>query len=150
MNEIISIEGAKVNIGTANGKIITVPIATLQFPNPTVGDQVKLYKNDKEIIVKRVEKETTNTSTNSDPYQAKEQKINKHVFVWVGAFLLSGIGLDRFMRGQVAAGICKLLFGWLTLGLWYLIDWVIALSKAYGSAFGSDDDITFINGKYAR
>ena len=91
-----------------------------------------------------------NNNVNNSGYQAKETKINKHVFVWVGAFLFGGFGVDRFMRGQIGLGICKILFGWLTLGIWELVDFIIALVKVYGSAFGSVDDVTFINGKYAK
>ena len=78
-----------------------------------------------------------------------EKKINKHVFVWVGTFLFGGIGVDRFMRGQIGLGILKLI----TLGgagIWALIDWIIGLSKAYGAAYKNDEEITFIGGKYTK
>ena len=71
-------------------------------------------------------------------YVAQEKKINKHVFAWVGAFLFGSIGVDRFMRGQVG------------LGIWTLVDWIIALTNVYGNAFSDDEMVTFINGKYAR
>ncbi|MCL2095007.1 TM2 domain-containing protein [Candidatus Saccharibacteria bacterium] len=151
MSEIVNITGSKVSIGMDNGEIVTVPIASLNFANPAVGDEVKVYRNDKETIVKRIEaKPSSAPHSGQGSYHAKEIKINKHIFVWVGAFFLSGLGVDRFMRGQIGIGICKLLFGWITGGIWHLIDWIIALVKAYGSAFGNDEDIVFINGKYAR
>jgi TM2 domain-containing membrane protein YozV len=82
---------------------------------------------------------------------ADGKHINKHIFVWVFCFLLGGFGVDRFMRGQVGLGIVKLLFGWLTLGIWELVDWIIALSKAYGGAFGKEEDLVFTpDGKYAK
>lgn len=71
------------------------------------------------------------------------RKINKHIFVWVGNFLFGYLGVDRFLRGQVGLGICKLLFGWLTLGIWPLVDFIISLSKAYGNAYGNVEDLTF-------
>ncbi|MBS9336388.1 NINE protein [Fructobacillus papyrifericola] len=37
-----------------------------------------------------------------------EKTMNKHVFVWVGAFLFGLFGVDRFMRGQIGIGILKL------------------------------------------
>lgn len=82
-------------------------------------------------------------------YVAQEKKINKHVFAWVGAFLFGGLGVDRFMRGQVGLGILKIitLGGW---GFWALVDWIIALTKVYGNAFSDDEMVTFINGRYAR
>lgn len=78
-----------------------------------------------------------------------EKTINKHLFVWVGNFLFGGIGLDRFLRGQIGMGIFKLLCNWLTLGMWSLIDWIISLIKAY-SVYNDTENLTFINGKYSK
>ena len=95
---------------------------------------------------------TVNMPTNmpTSQYSAREKHINKHVFAWVCAFLFGALGVDRFVRGQVGLGILKLI----TLGgfwIWWLIDFIISLTKAYGgSAFGSEEDVVFINGAYAR
>ena len=35
-----------------------------------------------------------------------EKKINKHIFVWIGNFLVGHFGVDRFMSGG-----CLLVFG---------------------------------------
>ncbi len=78
-----------------------------------------------------------------------EKSINKHVFVWVGTFLFGSIGVDRFMRGQVGLGILKLITVGCA-GLWTLIDWIIALVKAYGSAYANEEQLTFSHGKYTR
>ena len=78
-----------------------------------------------------------------------EKRFNKHVYVWVFVWLLGGLGIDRFMRGQVLFGILKLI----TIGgcgIWWLIDWIIALTKAYGSSFGQDEEIVFIDGAYSK
>ena len=57
------------------------------------------------------------------------RRVNKIAFVLL-CFFLGGIGVDRFMRGQVGLGIFKLLIGsWATLGIWPLVDFVIALVK---------------------
>lgn len=80
---------------------------------------------------------------------AKVSKINKNLFVWVGSFLFGSFGVDRFMRGQVGTGICKILFGWMTLGIWATVDFIIAVVKAY-STYSDTDDITFINGQYSK
>ncbi|MBS9336389.1 TM2 domain-containing protein [Fructobacillus papyrifericola] len=79
----------------------------------------------------------------------KENVINKQLFVWVGAFLLGGLAVDRFMRGQVGVGIAKLLLNWLTLGIWHLVDFIIAVIKAYG-VYQDTQNLTFINGYYSR
>jgi len=80
---------------------------------------------------------------------AVQKSMNKHLFVWLGSFLFGEIGVDRFMRGQIGLGILKLLtIG--GLGLWCLIDFIIALVKVYGSAFSETEEVVFIDGKYAR
>lgn len=86
-----------------------------------------------------------------DGYNQGVNAVDKHVFVWVFAFLLGGFGADRFVRGQIGLGICKLLFGWLTLGIWDLVDWIIAMTKAYGAAYSSESQLTFDqSGHYLR
>lgn len=77
-----------------------------------------------------------------------KKSINKNVFVWVGTFLFGGIGVDRFMRGQVGLGILKLITCG-GFGIWSFVDWIVGLKKAYGSAYSCMDDITFIDGKYS-
>lgn len=144
MAEIISINGAVVKIGLDDGKVISAPIASLDFSNPQVGDKVKVYKDDKNYIVRRVEEKKTNATIGS-------KRVNKNVFVWVFTFLLGGFGVDRFVRGKVGSGVCKLLFGWLTFSIWALVDWIIAMTKAYGSAFSDSEELVFNSkGDYAK
>lgn len=80
------------------------------------------------------------------------KRMNKHLFVWLGAFLFGAFGVDRFMRGQVGLGIFKLLIGsWATLGIWPLVDWIVAIVKAYGGAYTGGEDIIFdAAGQYIR
>ena len=77
-----------------------------------------------------------------------EKRINKHVFVWVFTFLIGGLGVDRFVRGQIGLGVLKLITAG-GCGIWSLIDWIIALTKAYGSAYANTDEFVFINGNYS-
>ena len=148
MVEILKISEKEVKIGTDDGKVVTVPIGSINYDDPEEGDKVKLFKDGKEYIVARA----SSTMDDIIGTDAKgNRRINKHVFVWVGTFLLGNIGLDRFLRGQIGVGICKILFGWLTLGIWYLVDWIIAMTKAYGSSYGNVEEITFDkNGNYTK
>lgn len=78
------------------------------------------------------------------------RKCNKHVFVWLFAFVLGEFGVDRFYRGQIGLGILKFITAG-GLGMWFLADFIIAAIKAYSnSAFGPDEDVVFVNGQYAK
>jgi hypothetical protein len=43
-------------------------------------------------------------------------------------FFLGGFGVDRFYLGNIGMGVAKLLVGWLTCGIWPLVDWIIILA----------------------
>ncbi len=52
------------------------------------------------------------------------------IMVLLLSIFLGGLGIDRFVVGDIGLGICKLLFGWLTLGLWPIIDIFFSYKKA--------------------
>lgn len=67
---------------------------------------------------------------------------NKHLFVWVFNFVCGLYGVDRFVRGQTAIGVLKCLtFG--GLGIWYLVDLIIALVKCYSGEYMYDENVYF-------
>jgi TM2 domain-containing membrane protein YozV len=74
-----------------------------------------------------------------------EKRVNKIVFIIVGAWLFGTLGVDRFLRGQIGLGILKLLTVG-GVGVWTLIDFIIALVKL--GTF-KEDDYVFIDGKWA-
>ena len=75
---------------------------------------------------------------------------DKNLFVWEFTFLLGGLGIDRFVRGQIGLGILKLLTGG-GFGIWAMVDWIIAMVEAYSSNhFGADTMFEFIDGKYSK
>ena len=85
------------------------------------------------------------------PVSPNQKRVNKHIFVWIGAFLFGGIGVDRFMRGQIGLGTAKILLALPTLGIWATVDFIIAVVKVYATAGATQGDfITFTDGKYPQ
>lgn len=46
------------------------------------------------------------------------------------SIFLGGLGVDRFYVGDIGLGVAKLLLGWLTCGIWYLVDIFLCYKKA--------------------
>ncbi len=44
------------------------------------------------------------------------------MIVLICSIFLGSLGVDRFLIGDTGLGVCKLLFGWLTFGIWPLVD----------------------------
>lgn len=140
MAKIIAIEGNQFKIGGDDGLVTTVSAASIQYTGAKVGDIVDLFKDGDNYIVLQ------KTPAGDDSAIAMDEdakKIDKHIFVWVGSFLFGWLGVDRFMRGQVGLGVVKLLFNFLTLGIWSLVDWIVAMSKAYGAVSRDPNFIFF-------
>lgn len=145
MSRILRVNNTTVEIGMDSGEIKNYPIAFVEYANPQVGDIVDVYAGRDEVSIIKNESNKQQESG----YYVKEKKINKHIFIWIGTFLFGAFGVDRFMRGQIALGIIKLL----TLGcwgIWTLVDFIIALVKCYGNSFNDTEEVMFINGSYGR
>ena len=57
-------------------------------------------------------------------------KIHSPTTTLILSIFLGAIGIDRFYIGDVGIGVCKLLFGWLTLGIWPIIDIFCSFKRA--------------------
>ena len=56
--------------------------------------------------------------------------LHNAVTVIVLSVFLGGLGVDRFVIGDVGLGVAKLLLGWITFGIWPLIDIFFCYKKA--------------------
>lgn len=143
MSEILAIHDSVVKVGKDDGSIAELPLAALHFSNPAVGDKVRVYKSGETLIVKREESVTASIIAND----GDRRKINKVAYILL-TFFLGFLGVHRFMRGQIGLGILMILFGWLTFGIWWLVDFIISLVKL--SSFPGDDYIFTADGRFTK
>ena len=57
-------------------------------------------------------------------------KTHSPVVILIISIFLGGLGIDRFMLGDIGLGVCKLLFGWVTGGIWWLVDIFLTYRRA--------------------
>lgn len=143
MSEILEINGNVAKVGKDDGSMIELPIATLHFPDPKVGDKVRVYKDGNTYIVKREESTAGSIVVND----GDRRRINKAVYILI-TFFLGWLGVHRFMRGQIGLGILMILFGLLTFGIWWLVDFIISLVKL--SSYPGDDYIFTPDGRFVK
>lgn len=143
MSEILEINGNVTKVGKDDGSIIELPIASLHFPDPKVGDKVSIYNDGKIDIVKRDQPTAGSIVVN----ESDRRRINKIAYILLTLFL-GFLGVHRFIRGQIGIGIIMLLFVWWTLGIWWLVDFIISLTKL--SSFPGDDYIFTADGRFIK
>lgn len=56
-------------------------------------------------------------------------KYDEPIIVLILSVFTGYLGVDRFYLGDIGLGIFKLLFGWITLGIWPLIDIFVCYKK---------------------
>lgn len=56
-------------------------------------------------------------------------KLKDPTVVLLISLFFGALGVDRFVLGKVGSGICKLIFGWFTIGIWWLVDVIKAKEK---------------------
>ena len=143
MSEILVIGDSTVKVGEDNGTVTELPLVSLHFSNPIIGDKVHVYKDGDAFIVKREETLTNSIIAND----GDRRKVNKVAYILL-TFFLGCLGVHRFMRGQVGLGVVMILVGWLTFGIWWLVDFIISLAKL--SAYPGDDYIFTADGRFVK
>ena len=87
------------------------------------------------------------TPTISATHSTDRRSVNKVLYVLM-SFFFGGFGVHRFLRGQVGLGILMILVGWLTLGVWPLVDFIIGLVKL--SSYPGDNYVFTPDGRWVR
>lgn len=146
MSEILELSGDSVKLGLDSGEVVRAPISSVGFANPKVGDRIKLYKDGERAIIKRAD--GTSVADGKNRTNDKDYRyINKITYILI-TFFLGCLGVHRFMRGQVGIGILMILFGWLTFGVWWLVEFIISLAKL--STYRGDDYIFTSEGSWTE
>jgi len=143
VSEILIINDNIVKVGVDDGSVVELPITSFQYSNPRVGDKVRLFKDNDNYIVKREESALGSIVVND----GDRRSINKIAYILL-TFFFGCFGVHRFMRGQIGIGILMILFGWLTFGIWWLVDLIISLVKL--SEYPGDNYIFTADGRFAK
>lgn len=78
MYTIIKIDETNVFIGTDDQKIVKVPMSALNFTEPQIGDEVKVYKADDTVIITRVaeaKKEESKEEPKAEIFQEAQSSV---------------------------------------------------------------------------
>ena len=86
----------------------------------------KYVPNNKKIVLKNALSKASPESEEN----LSQVKLTDPVVVLICSIFLGIFGVDRFMIGDIGLGVCKLLFGWLTLFIWPLVDIFYTANKA--------------------
>ena len=79
------------------------------------------------------------------PAATSAHRVNKVAYILL-TFFVGAFGVHRFLRGQIGLGLVMLFFGWLTFGIWWLVDFIISLTKL--SVYPGDDYEFTADGKF--
>lgn len=69
--------------------------------------------------------------------ELKEQEVNPNqsaksrLIAFILCTFLGFFGAHRFYAGKITSAILQLLFGWVTLYIWVLVDWISILSGTF-------------------
>ena len=129
MAKILKIANEKVEIKASNGKTVVLPLSCVNYVDPKVGDNVKVYLNGKNSVV---------SSWDGEKNSIPNRRVNKNAFCWGCCYLLGPIGVDRLVRGQTGLAILKFILNICIVGIfWTICDLITAIEKSY---INNDDD----------
>jgi len=95
----------------------------------------EIIKKEAEICPKcGVRQKNPPTLISNDPNASEKSRL----VAFLLCTFLGGLGIHRFYVGKVTSGIMQILFGWATLFIWVLVDWIMILSGSFKDKEGKE------------
>lgn len=162
MAQVIRVSEPMITIGLDDGSIIKVDRHELDFI-PSVGDEVRVFKNDEDIIVTKVSAPTrsapsaeqaqvapqiiinnannnTNTNVNNNMGFGAMVSPKSKMVAFLLCLFLGVFGIHRFYVGKIGGGILFLL----TFGV-FGIGWILDLIKILSGTFTDGNGLPIRN-----
>lgn len=128
LGKVLKVDADEVVIGMDDGSLKKAPLGNCNF-YPRVDDRIRLFENEYEMVISKVEEnyqETSYTSASGAQVSKHGVPVNKVAYVLL-ALLVGSLGVHKFYAGKIGLGVLYLIFCWTLIpGFVAFIEGIIA------------------------